>query len=168
MDWKIGSQSRFSQMRRTCLLWAPPSPRSRLASIVHRLVMKNEFRCMAKAMVNQVAHNQYIPDSVDAALSKQNVVYRTGVSRWKNLSPRGETRWLSRLVGSECYLLIQENQISSFKILYYYQVYVSYRTHHFSFDTTILFLVIRFWIAGMRSFFGLSIEKPRGFLLIIP
>ncbi|XAR67651.1 hypothetical protein NMG60_11002496 [Bertholletia excelsa] len=47
------------------------------ASLLHKSVMKQEFRCMAKAVKNQVADNYYRPDLKDAALARLSAVHRS-------------------------------------------------------------------------------------------
>uniref|UniRef100_A0A1D1Y726 60S ribosomal protein L28-2 n=1 Tax=Anthurium amnicola TaxID=1678845 RepID=A0A1D1Y726_9ARAE len=46
-------------------------------SLYHRSVMKKEFRKMAKAVVNQVADNNYRPDLKNAALARLSAVHRS-------------------------------------------------------------------------------------------
>ncbi|OVA11749.1 Ribosomal protein L28e [Macleaya cordata] len=50
---------------------------SQPASLVHKTVMKKEFRRMAKAVTNQVADNYYRRDLKNAALSRLSAVYRS-------------------------------------------------------------------------------------------
>ncbi|KAF6138221.1 hypothetical protein GIB67_011061 [Kingdonia uniflora] len=45
--------------------------------LVHKSVMKKEFRRMAKAVKNQVGDNFYRPDLKDAALARLSVVHRS-------------------------------------------------------------------------------------------
>uniref|UniRef100_A0A1D1ZG10 60S ribosomal protein L28-1 n=1 Tax=Anthurium amnicola TaxID=1678845 RepID=A0A1D1ZG10_9ARAE len=47
------------------------------ANLYHRSVMKKEFRKMAKAVVNQVADNNYRPDLKNAALARLSAVHRS-------------------------------------------------------------------------------------------
>ncbi|KAA8534878.1 hypothetical protein F0562_029906 [Nyssa sinensis] len=47
------------------------------ASLLHKSVMKKEFRRMAKAVANQVANNYYRPDLKNAALSRLSAVNRS-------------------------------------------------------------------------------------------
>ncbi|KAJ4950725.1 hypothetical protein NE237_027557 [Protea cynaroides] len=44
---------------------------------LHKSVMKNEFRRMAKAVINQVADNHYRPDLKNAALARLSAVQRS-------------------------------------------------------------------------------------------
>ncbi|MQL41535.1 60S ribosomal protein L28, partial [Escherichia coli] len=47
------------------------------AALVHKSVMKKEFRRMAKSVENQVADNYYRPDLKKAALSRLSAVHRS-------------------------------------------------------------------------------------------
>ncbi|KAK7349232.1 hypothetical protein VNO77_06427 [Canavalia gladiata] len=47
------------------------------AALLHKSVMKKEFRRMAKAVVNQVADNNYRPDLKKAALARLSAVHRS-------------------------------------------------------------------------------------------
>ncbi|XP_042484038.1 60S ribosomal protein L28-2 [Macadamia integrifolia] len=47
------------------------------ASYLHKSVMKNEFRRMAKAVINQVADNHYRPDLKYAALARLSAVQKS-------------------------------------------------------------------------------------------
>ncbi|GAB4850408.1 60S ribosomal protein L28A [Ancistrocladus abbreviatus] len=46
-------------------------------SILHKSVMKKEFRRMAKAVTNQVGDNYYRPDLKSAALARLSAVHRS-------------------------------------------------------------------------------------------
>ncbi|XP_043719845.1 60S ribosomal protein L28-2-like [Telopea speciosissima] len=47
------------------------------ANSLHKSVMKNEFRRMAKSVINQVADNYYRPDLKNAALARLSAVQRS-------------------------------------------------------------------------------------------
>ncbi|KAL5579394.1 hypothetical protein UlMin_011836 [Ulmus minor] len=47
------------------------------AALLHKSVMKKDFRRMADAVVNQVANNHYRPDLKKAALSRLSAVHRS-------------------------------------------------------------------------------------------
>ncbi|BBG98880.1 Ribosomal L28e protein family [Prunus dulcis] len=47
------------------------------AALLHKSVMKQEFRRMAKAVANQVADNYYRPDLKKAALARLSVVHKS-------------------------------------------------------------------------------------------
>ncbi|XP_020225643.1 60S ribosomal protein L28-2 [Cajanus cajan] len=47
------------------------------SALLHKSVMKKEFRRMAKAVENQVAENYYRPDLKKAALARLSVVHRS-------------------------------------------------------------------------------------------
>ncbi|KAL5757630.1 hypothetical protein ACOSP7_020241 [Xanthoceras sorbifolium] len=47
------------------------------AALLHKSVMKKEFRRMAKAVTNQVADNRYRPDLKKAALARLSAVNRS-------------------------------------------------------------------------------------------
>ncbi|KAF8388857.1 hypothetical protein HHK36_025537 [Tetracentron sinense] len=47
------------------------------ANMLHKSVMKKDFRRMAKAVVNQVADNYYRPDLKNAALARLSVVHKS-------------------------------------------------------------------------------------------
>ncbi|KAB2612946.1 60S ribosomal protein L28-1-like [Pyrus ussuriensis x Pyrus communis] len=52
-------------------------PDSCPAALLHKSVMKQEFRRMAKAVVNQVADNHYRPDLKKAALARLSAVHKS-------------------------------------------------------------------------------------------
>ncbi|CAJ2661140.1 60S ribosomal protein L28-2-like [Trifolium pratense] len=54
-----------------------PRKQNKPAALLHRSVMKKEFRRMAKAVQNQVADNYYRPDLKKAALARLSVVNRS-------------------------------------------------------------------------------------------
>ncbi|XP_021829625.1 60S ribosomal protein L28-2-like [Prunus avium] len=47
------------------------------AALLHKSVMKQEFRRMAKAVANQVADNHYRPDLKKAALARLSLVHKS-------------------------------------------------------------------------------------------
>ncbi|KAL0010176.1 hypothetical protein SO802_005284 [Lithocarpus litseifolius] len=47
------------------------------AALLHKSVMKKEFRRMANAVANQVGHNYYRPDLKKAALARLSAVHRS-------------------------------------------------------------------------------------------
>ncbi|KAM7255733.1 hypothetical protein ACFE04_008631 [Oxalis oulophora] len=47
------------------------------AALLHKSILKREFRRMAKAVSNQVGDNYYRPDLKSAALAKLSVVHRS-------------------------------------------------------------------------------------------
>ncbi|KAJ0008297.1 hypothetical protein Pint_28880 [Pistacia integerrima] len=47
------------------------------ASLLHKSLLKKEFRRMAKAVANQVSDNYYRPDLKNAALARLSVVHRS-------------------------------------------------------------------------------------------
>ncbi|XP_065850913.1 large ribosomal subunit protein eL28y [Euphorbia lathyris] len=47
------------------------------ASLLHKSVMRKEFRSMAKAVANQVGDNYYRPDLKNAALAKLSAVHKS-------------------------------------------------------------------------------------------
>ncbi|WCJ42627.1 60S ribosomal protein L28-2 [Euphorbia peplus] len=47
------------------------------ASLLHKSVMRKEFRSMAKAVANQVGDNYYRPDLKKAALAKLSAIHRS-------------------------------------------------------------------------------------------
>ncbi|GAU40864.1 hypothetical protein TSUD_111960 [Trifolium subterraneum] len=54
-----------------------PRKQNKPAALLHKSVMKKEFRRMAKAVQNQVADNYYRPDLKKAALARLSVVNRS-------------------------------------------------------------------------------------------
>lgn len=46
-------------------------------TLLHKSLMKKEFKSMAKAVTNQVADNYYRPDLKDAALARLSAVHRS-------------------------------------------------------------------------------------------
>ncbi|KAK6914783.1 Ribosomal L28e/Mak16 [Dillenia turbinata] len=59
------------------LATAKTKKQNKPSDLLHKSVMKKEFRRMAKAVVNQVADNYYRPDLKNAALARLSAVNRS-------------------------------------------------------------------------------------------